>query len=258
MSEQTSTARLREVRFRFQHEGCWLQETTERHPKLTIVAPTLYLHGKDVHMNLTVHAPERRTVERVAAEWGEDPRIKKVVKLDEGPHGTRFHARYFSEHSIYHLILEHSPVGIGAIRFADGVEYYRLVGESADVQALVARLSEVGELTVTSVRDPERSSSGSGPEPYSEDEAPVPWAALTDKQLQAVVAAQASGYYKWPRKASASAVATAQGLSSSAFLDHLRHAEAKLVSAIVGELRRREPGRVEAILGRDDEGSDQD
>lgn len=232
---------LKDVRFRYQHDGCWLQETTERHPSLLMVASAVYMVGDEVHMNVTVHAPDAATVAAAQAEWMRDPRIKKVTQLSEGPRGARFHVAYASPHSIYVHILQHTPVALGAIRFAQGVEHYQITGESPDLQELLKVLGEKGKVDVLSIREATE---------VEEEPQQSPLAGLTDKQVEALVLAHLEGYYQWPRVRSASDLAENLGLSSSAFLDHLRHAEAKLIGSIMSDLSLREPGRIEAIRSR--------
>jgi predicted DNA binding protein len=232
---------LKDVRFRYQHDGCWLQETTERHPSILMVASAVYMVGDEVHMNVTVHAPDAAAVAQAHKEWMRDPRIKKVTQLSEGPRGARFHVAYSSPHSIYTHILQHTPVALGAIRFSQGVEHYQITGESPDLQELLKVLGGKGKVEVLSIREAAE----------VEEEAPQsPIAGLTDKQVEALVLAHQEGYYQWPRVRSASDLAENLGLSSSAFLDHLRHAEAKLIGSIMSDLALREPGRIEAIRNR--------
>jgi predicted DNA binding protein len=235
---------LKEVRFRYRHDGCWLQETTERHPSIMLVASAVYMVGDEVHMNVTVHAPDASAVAKAFAEWKKDPRIKKVQQLSEGPRGARFHVAYASPHSIYVHILQHTPVALGAIRFSQGVEHYQITGASPDLQDLLKVLGEKGQVEVLSIREAqdieaEEATPGAGPT-----------AGLTDKQIEALVLAHQEGYYQWPRVRSASDLAQHLGLSSSAFLDHLRHAEAKLIGSVMGDLAIREPGRIEAVRSR--------
>jgi predicted DNA binding protein len=232
---------LKDVRFRYQHEGCWLQETTERHPSILMVASAVYMVGDEVHMNVTVHAPDAGAVAQAHAEWLRDPRIKKVTQLSEGPRGARFHVAYASPHSIYVHILRHTPVALGAIRFSQGVEHYQITGESPDLQELLKVLGEKGKVEVLSIREAAE---------VEEEPQQSPLAGLTDKQVEALVLAHLEGYYQWPRVRSASDLAENLGLSSSAFLDHLRHAEAKLIGSIMSDLSLREPGRIEAIRSR--------
>jgi predicted DNA binding protein len=233
---------LKEVRFRYRHDGCWLQETTERHPDVMLVASAVYMVGDEVHMNVTVHAPDAAAVAKAHSEWQKDPRIKKVQQLSEGPRGARFHVAYSSPHSIYVHILRHTPVALGAIRFSQGVEHYQITGASPDLQELLKVLGEKGQVEVLSIRE--------APGVEGEEAQPSPTAGLTDKQIEALVLAHQEGYYQWPRVRSASDLAEHLGLSSSAFLDHLRHAEAKLIGSIMGDLAIREPGRIESIRGR--------
>lgn len=233
---------LKDLRFRFRHDGCWLQETTERHPDVMLVASAIYMSGADVHMNVTVHAPDPAAVAAAAKQWRSDPRIKKVTQLGEGPRGARFHVAYSQPQTIYGHILQHTPVALGAIRFAGGFEHYQITGESPDLQELLRVLAQRGTVEVVSLRDVH--------DVEGEAPGPGPTAALTDKQVGALVLAHQAGYYQWPRSSSASDLASRLGLSSSAFLDHLRHAEAKLIDAVMQDLALREPGRIEAVKGR--------
>lgn len=233
---------LKELRFRFRHDGCWLQETTEKHPAVMLVASAIYMSGPEVHMNVTVHAPDAATVAAATAQWRRDPRIKKVTQISDGARGARFHVAYSQPHSIYGHILEHTPVALGAIRFAQGAEHYQITGESPDLQDLLQTLSKRGTVEVQSIRevqDVDAEPAGAGPT-----------TGLTDKQVEALVLAYVEGYYQWPRSSSASDLAGHLGLSSSAFLDHLRHAEAKLIGSVMADLALREPGRIDAIRNR--------
>jgi PAS domain S-box-containing protein len=59
--------------------------------------------------------------------------------------------------------------------------------------------------------------------------------ALTEKQLAALRAAHAGGYYDWPRRgSSAQELADALGVASATYHQHLRAAEGKLVDAFFG------------------------
>lgn len=223
---------LKEVRFEYRHAGCWLQDTTERHPGLTLVATSIYLSGDDVVILLTAHADEA-TLAAAVAEWEASPRLHRVQKLHAGARGSRFHIAYAKGDSIYPRIIEHTPVSLGAIRFSAGREYYQVLGSPADVSALLRDLGQQGELRVLSVRE-----ASVEPEAGETD-----WAGLTDKQAQALVAAHRAGYYEWPRQCSATKLARDLGLSSSAFLDHLRTAEARLIDRQVQALLAREPER---------------
>lgn len=57
---------------------------------------------------------------------------------------------------------------------------------------------------------------------------------LTDRQREVLCAAQAMGYYEWPRERTAEAVAEELGIAGSTLHQHLRTAERKLVGAFCG------------------------
>lgn len=235
---------LREVRFRFTHANCWLQETTERHPTVTLVVSTVYQVEGDIHVDLAVHAPEAGLLDLLLSEWGRDPRIKRIVKLHEGPKGARFHVSYTSEHSVYPSIIQSTPVLLGTITMGGGVEHYRFLGEAEHVEKLLQVLKKDGDVQVEAIRtlsEVDETEAAKGPRLLP---------TLTDKQVTALLLAHAAGYYNWPRKLSASDLARHVGLSSAAFLDHLRRAEARAVDAVVAELRQADPARAEAIQAR--------
>jgi PAS domain S-box-containing protein len=73
------------------------------------------------------------------------------------------------------------------------------------------------------------SATGSGGGPESDAD---PAESLTEKQVAALRAAHAGGYYEWPRRgSSAQELAAALGVASSTFHQHLRAAERKLVDS---------------------------
>ncbi len=212
---------LKEVRFRYRHTGCWLQDTTSRHTDLTLVATSLYMSGDDVVVDVTIHAADRGSIERALQEWEAEPRIHRVTRVHEGPRGTRVQVTYDATGSIYPHIIQHTPITLGPVRFVEGTEFYQIIGTSPDLSKLLQDLGGHGELDVESVREADAPDVGTG------------WEGLTDKQRSILLTAFKAGYYQWPRGASAADIAKRLGLSSSAFLDHLRTAEAKLISAEV-------------------------
>jgi predicted DNA binding protein len=236
---------LKDVRFGFQHDGCWLQETTERYPTATLVVSSVYSQDDRIHIDLVMHAPDPAIVAAAMRDWSKDKRIHSVSKLHEGPRGTRFHVSYASAGSIYPDILRHTPLSLGAIRMANGTEYYSLVGHAEDVSELLKTLSQEGTLRVESVHNlkemPIDADAGDRQDWVSQ---------LTEKQAEALALAHALGYYTWPRKLPASELALRLGLSPSTFLEHLRHAESRVLDRVIREMREADPARFEALKAR--------
>lgn len=233
---------LKRVRFRFRHDDCWLQETTERHETVTLVVSSIYMVEGEVHVDLMVHAPEKELVGALVDEWEDDGRVHDLNRLYDGPKGTRFHAAYTSEFSIYPHIIHHTPLSIGTVRVAQGTEHYDILGEAGDVQELLEVLGEEGVTEIESARTLDEV-----PDSEAERERPELQEHLTDRQLQALVLAFSEGYYGWPRDLSASDLAEGMDLSVSTFLEHLREAESRVLSAAVEEFREEAPARFSAI-----------
>jgi len=229
----------KEVRFTFQHDGCWLQETTERHPDIVMVASGMYQVEADVYASLAVHGT-KATIDRIRAEWQEDGRILKVDLLQQTAQGAFFHVGYRSPKSMFRHVLAHTPLSIGVTRHAQGKEYHHVIGDAADLDALLKELSRIGTLQVTALRDagaadlvPERQR-------------------LSGPETDALLFAHLGGYYERPRRRSAQDLAKEMGISHTAFLNRLRQAEAKILTDHVQAIAKAEPGRMEAVRKRHD------
>lgn len=238
---------LKEVRFDYRHDNCWLQEASERYDEITLVISSIYMVEDEIHVDMTVHAESSERIDTLQEEWEADDRIRRLDRVYDGPRGTRFHVAYTEEHSIYPHIIHHTPVAMGSVRIAQGTEHYQIVGEAEDLRALVEILGEEGEAELQSVLEV-------GPE-----QAPDPGALgvdLTDRQVDALLVAHAEGYYRWPRDRSASDLASELDVSVSTFLEHLRQAESRVLDAFVLGLRERQPARYNAVRARLRNGDD--
>ncbi len=219
----------KELDYQYRHKGCWLQESTERHPEVVLVSTSVYMTGDEIYMNLAAHGPPA-VLRRLEEEWKADPRTRKVAPLSQGPGVATFHVGYASKHTMFGTIVKHRPVSIGTSRYAKGVEHHNLVGEPGDLQDLLDALRQEGEVTVTSVRE-----AGASAAPSSLLDG------LTPKQREALALAHREGYFEWPRRCSADELAERLGVSHTAFLGHLRKAEARIMDAAIAEVQRRAP-----------------
>lgn len=234
---------LKRVRFTFVHDDCWLLETTERHEAVTLVVSSIYMDEGEVHVNVTVHAPDPDTVDTIEDEWEADPRVRDLTRLYSDPQGTRFHARYGSEPSIYPHVRNHTPVSFGTVRMAQGTEYFNIVGDPDDIQDLLETLNEEGTAKLQAAEDVEEFPDDDGGPGLDLE------GLLTDRQLQVLVLALTEGFYEWPRELTASDLAGNIDLDVSTFLEHLRKAEGRLARSYVEALREGNPARYEAARG---------
>lgn len=65
---------------------------------------------------------------------------------------------------------------------------------------------------------------------------------LTERQLEALRTAYASGYFSWPRESTAEECAEALGVAQPTFTQHIRAGERKLMRGVFGEPRPVERG----------------
>ncbi len=118
---------------------------------------------------------------------------------------------------------EHGAVR--ALRYEDGVADLRFeLPPERDVRAVVDRHRPFGTVEVRSVAARER-------EP-ADERLRRTVGSLTEKQAEALRTAYRAGYFERPREHSADEVADLLGVSRSTFLQHLRAAEAKTLSAL--------------------------
>lgn len=219
------------MRFAYRHSGCWLQETSERHPDVTLFVSAMYVSKATVHIQLVVRCGNANEMGQVIDEWRGDPRVRSVTAISMAPWGGRFQAEYLTEGSTVPVILHHRPVSVGTVRVARGSEFYAIVGAADETAALLSELSRIGELRILRSHKLESTPDelGLGPE--------LEWAqALTPRQRDAMLRAHREGYYEWPRRHSVSAIAQQHGLAASTFLDSLRRGESKVLHRLLDEL----------------------
>jgi PAS domain S-box-containing protein len=135
------------------------------------------------------------------------------------------------------LLLETQGTHIRRLSSTDSVGVLTVeVPTGTNVRSLVAGLrEEYPETTLVRKRQESRSAEragaigGQSPVSLAGEETPRP---LTEKQLAALRAAHAGGYYDWPRRgSSAQELADALGVAPATYHQHLRAAERKLVDA---------------------------
>lgn len=109
------------------------------------------------------------------------------------------------------------------------------ISADADVQGVVDRVTtQLPGLAVVAKRTDVRPS---GP-PASTADAFAVADALTDKQVAALRAAYAAGYYNWPRDSTAEEVADALGVDPSTLHQHLRKAQSHLIGTALDAVER--------------------
>lgn len=133
-------------------------------------------------------------------------------------HETRSADAAFREPFLEQRVLTIPPIEYAA----DGEVRMEVVGQSADVQAVVDGFPPAFEVRVDRIGGHER-----GVTAFA--------ALLTDRQREALSVAVELGYYDVPRTGSIEAVAAELGCAPSTASDHLRKAQARLARQVTGE-----------------------
>lgn len=126
---------------------------------------------------------------------------------------------YRSNDSIHDALVSRGLIPDAPIRIRDGREHWTVLVEEAE--NLDGRLDEIrremgAEIKVTGTGVSVATSVG------IDDR-------LTERQREVFETARQQGYYEWPRKTSADALADGVSVSKATLLEHLRKAEAKLL-----------------------------
>ncbi|WP_459192289.1 helix-turn-helix domain-containing protein [Halosimplex sp. J119] len=118
------------------------------------------------------------------------------------------------------VFTEQSLTMIPPVDVEDGSRFvFRLLGQPEDLQQAIANASEQLPVDVERIGD------------YNQPDERIT-ASLTDRQIEAVEQALASGYYNIPREATTEDVAAALDCAPSTASQHLRKAESALVQAV--------------------------
>ena len=113
--------------------------------------------------------------------------------------------------------------------FQEGAEFCRVIAFSqTDIRKLFSALDTYGKVEMLSRREVE----GDVVRDNLNLSSASLLGALTPKQKQALRAALEVGYYKKPRGATATKVASVMGIPRTSFVDHLRKAENKVLTSV--------------------------
>jgi hypothetical protein len=160
------------------------------------------------------------------AAIAEIPEVLDYELTPAGPNDFYVYIRDATNEAVRELfeLVDHGPVvAIPPIEYAaDGTVSYSAFGPAADIQAVVERIPDPIDVTVTEVGGMER----------------VPGvldSLLSDRQREALDAAFTLGYYEIPRTASHEDVADAIGCAPSTAAEHLRKAESTLLRSFLGD-----------------------
>lgn len=179
----------------------------------------------DNEVTLTLDASDADDIDRCHRMLRDGERIRSVERLD----GESF------------LISKPSCGAYAAIYRNDGILWRRnhvsntqrvynvLVFHRDSLKDIISDFRDHGTVTLGQLKEVDRSTSvGSISEATGIEE-------LTSRQREILQHAREQGYFDWPRESNCEEMAETLGITRATFLEHLRKAEAKLVSGALDE-----------------------
>ncbi|WP_436907734.1 helix-turn-helix domain-containing protein [Halosimplex marinum] len=214
------------------YPDCWEIEATERFD-VGMLGYGIYTTGERVTTLFTLYADEQATIDAAVDHVAASPHVHEVSEIRP----TYRHATApVAGNAMRDLLVDHDGrtqitpeltsrgfVCAEPIDIRDGREYWSLV-TNHDRDAVRTKLDAVSDakdavIDIRRITTSHWQSAASG----------LPTDRLTRRQLEVFRLARDSGYYDWPREATAGELAAELGISTSTLHEHLHKVEAKLL-----------------------------
>lgn len=227
------------------HPSCWTLETTRKADAGLYTHSNTPVGDKTVGI-VTLYGPSQDSLKTFGAIIQDSPLTESVTVLSHNsptlssPQGSTTQTalvNFDSGPSIRHAFSSRGFVHYGPTRHEDGREQRSLLIR-ANRQTARRRIehieheygADIDLMKLNSITDDVDTHNQSGLE-----HATLPGDQLSPRQRDAFLLARSCGYYGYPREVTAAELAAELDVTKTTFLEHLRKAEAKLLSNI--ELR---------------------
>lgn len=233
--EPTDRFHTSQITLRIWHPDCWTLQTTAA-VDAGLIAHGVYRYDDTVTARLTAHADTTNQIDALVKEIEASPLTDRVKVINEYFNPTmRTHSagnateellvEYEPGNSIYNSFVSRGFVPDEEIRMQDGYEYWTVIIDASRA-TIRERLDEIrdemdAEITIEGMKSPDTSTTQRQATGH-----------LSERQREVFELAQREGYYTWPRKTSASDLATELDISKTTLLEHLRKAEAKILGQV--------------------------
>lgn len=202
------------AKFRIKHKGCWGPPLSQAFPAFKFLIPW-NIRFKDGSVGDMLHVSgEPSKLDNVVKFLESYKTIRQVEIMERGQDYLILNVVTDSDKSISKKIYDSKCFIISPIEF-DGPDEFWTIGSASreHLNDLFQKLKTVGEARLLSMRE-----IGFGTD------------RLTSQQKKALEAAISNGYYQFPRGISATALAKKLNLAKATLLEHLRKAEAKIIT----------------------------
>jgi predicted DNA binding protein len=215
---------LFEVVLKVTHD-CPFANLSRKHPSMKMF--TWCNREHEVHEIIAAGQEENKLVMH---ELSETAKVLEIFSNQCNAHVVTTPCYCNTDNSVTRNIDSFNLLHVPPVVYEKGWEYYRLiVFRHEDLRRLMQRLEEKG-FTFEVVRKVPFNGFIASSLTLTAD---ALFAGLTDKQMEALLTAYNSGYYRLPRRADVQTIAYRRHLSRTTFQEHLKKAENKLVASLV-------------------------
>lgn len=217
------------------HPQCWTLRVTEDADG-GLFGHGVYTVANKAKGRFTVYGESVAAVEDLIGEIEDSPLTDSVWRMDHqyefdrqiptpGNATKSLLVEYRDEHSINDTLVSEGFIPEKAVWIHDGREYWSVVIEE-DRERIQERLDRVraemdAEISVQGIASENRNTDGV-----------LNRGILSERQRDIFELAREQGYYNWPREVNATELAEELDISKATFLEHLRKAEAKLLTSL--------------------------
>ncbi|MFW9768344.1 MAG: helix-turn-helix domain-containing protein [Candidatus Thorarchaeota archaeon] len=219
---------LFEVVFRARYENP-LSQITEDHPSVKI-----FQWCNDTHDIMELIMQKQEDYNQIRDG------MKKAVKIiDEIHNGENTHVitqmcSCGGPGTVQHYLNDPSLLLIPPIAYENGWENMRLIAFKHDnVKKLLSRLNDDG-FEVEIIRKRPFDGYIASSLTLTTD---ALFSGLTEKQIHALLTAYAQGYFRFPRGSDLQTIASKEEISRTTFLEHLKKAENKIITALIPHIQ---------------------
>jgi predicted DNA binding protein len=216
------------------HPDCWTLQVTEGADG-GIFGHGVYQIGANVKGRFTVYGTSEAAVESLVADIRASPLTDSVWELDDrfeldtriqtpGNISRSVLVTYSHDRSINDALVSNGFIPDKAVWIYDGREYWDVVIE-ADREGIQDRLDAVQEEMDADIEV-------QGITSNNHEAGVLQSGILSERQREVFEFAREQGYYTWPREVSATDIAEELDVSKATVLEHLRKAEAKVISSL--------------------------
>lgn len=230
----TQETTYRQLKLQIWHAGCWTLEVTSSQPGAHIIEKSLHSSEDRIIADLILKTESSEDLEPFIQRINDHDLIEEVTVLKKDAGRARVVAIYISNESIVPEIVDSNFMPIEPVHITGGYEYWTVLTRAERLTETLENLQEDYNISVMAINEVSPNDGIVFTDFIDEI-----YDSLSDRQLEALLAAKRAGYYSWPREVNAQEVAEEFGVTGPTFLEHLRKAERKMIVPLLEEIEEK-------------------